>query len=79
MARKRTYSSARASNSKRVRAGTSGRRYSKSGRAGGVRSNRASRSQTVRIEIVQPGSNPLARPDLIGLGLVKNSPPRKPL
>lgn len=81
--RKRTNSRSRRTSSSRVRSGTgrSGRSFGRGSygvRRGRSTTRAASRTQTVRIVVEQPGSNPLARPDLLGLGLVKNEP-RKPL
>lgn len=81
MPRKRSYGR-KSFGSRRVSRSRGRSGYSQRGGMGGVRrgrsASRTSRGQTVRIEIVQPGSNPLQRPDLIGLGLVKPSE-RKPL
>lgn len=80
MARKSTYSRRRRSSSRRVSSGQRRRGYSYGRGAGTVRRGRSTqrRGQTVRIVIEQPGSNPLARPDLLGLGIAKPVH-RKPL
>jgi len=83
MPRKKSYGGSRRTSSRRVSASSGRRSYGSTSRSTGVRRGRSTqrsggRAQTVRIEIVQPGANPVARPELIGLGLVKNNP-RKPL